>query len=139
MKFRTTVFASLLLLAGIIAGCEKKQFCAIPCGEQGKLRINVENQTGYELENFTIAGREFGTLNSNSSTCFMAFDSFTFDDNGPLETCSGEVNGRMLTEEPALYIECFTNQHEVKKGDFNLVLSISNIDGQEYLALSNKQ
>jgi len=137
MQKRIIIITTFLILAGIPVSCDK-QICAIQCGENGKLLINVENQTGYTLEKFTLAERVYGTLDSASSTCFMAFDSFIIDDFGPVEYCSAEVNGRKLTEEPLLYIDCFTNQREVKKGHFNFVVSISRLQGQEYLTLSNK-
>lgn len=119
----------LFLLLFLINGCDNPVE-----HNNSKLQVSFKNNSSYELSNLLVANRLIGTLPGNSSSKYIAFDSFDFDTGMPDEDASTEVNGRMLTNHSRGFW-CGTEKITIDSGKF--LIEIEVLDTLLYLSCRN--
>lgn len=80
------------------------------------LHAKFHNKTGENLDSLVIAGTFIGHLESNSSTEYIDFKNFPFEDNLPYERISGILNGKKLTQ--FNWSWCGTERERKSKGSY---------------------
>ncbi len=118
----------LLCLLPITFGCTERE-------EISDLQVKFENTTGFDIENLKISDKTIGTLNSNQSTQYIDFEKFGFDSGLPDESCIGLVNNEAVESFNKLYW-CGTQKNTIYKGIYNMVISLTEVNGIEYLKLN---
>jgi len=124
-----TNFIILLLFLFLIIGCDN------PVEQNNsKLQVSFKNNSAYELSNLIVSDKLIGTLPSNSSSKYIAFDNFRFDTGMPDEDASSEVNGRVLTNHYRGYW-CGTEKITIDSGKY--LIEIEVLDTTLYLFCKN--
>ena len=125
MRFLKIILLCLLL---ITVGCTERE-------EISDLQVKFENTTGFDIENLKISDKTIGTLNSNQSTPYIDFEKFGFDSGLPDESCIGLINNESTESFNQLYW-CGTQKNTIYKGIYNMEISLTEVNGIEYLKLN---
>lgn len=126
MKINFTV---LLLFLFTISGCDN------PVEQNNsKLQISFKNNSASELNNLLVSDKLIGTLSSNSSSKYIAFEKFCFDTGMPDEDASADINGRILTNHYRGYW-CGTEKITIDSGKY--LIEIEVLDTMIYLSCKN--
>jgi hypothetical protein len=80
------------------------------------LHAKFYNKTGENLDSLVIAETLIGHLESNSSTEYIDFKNFLFDDDLPYERISGIINNKKLNQ--LNWSWCGTGRERKSKGSY---------------------
>ena len=90
---------------------------------ESKLQVSFQNNSGYELKNFTVSDRIIGNIKSNSTTNYFAFDTFRFDSGRPDEDASAEIDGRQVSNHYRSYW-CGTEKLKADSGKYLVEINV---------------
>lgn len=80
------------------------------------LHIKFHNKTGENLDSLVVAGTLIGHLKNNSSTEYIDFKEFTFNDNIPYEQIDGIIKSKKISQ--FNWSDCGTGIETKSKGSY---------------------
>ncbi|MWB94273.1 hypothetical protein GON26_07855 [Flavobacterium sp. GA093] len=80
------------------------------------LHVKFINKTGEQIDSLVIAGTLIGPLKNGSSTEYIDYKKFNFDDSSPYEQLSGLLNGKKITQ--LNWSWCGTGRNTKSKGSY---------------------
>lgn len=127
MRFLKPILLCWLL---ITVGCTERE-------EISDLQVRFKNTTDFDIENLKISDKTIGTLNSYQSTQYIDFEKFGFDSGLPDESCIGLINNEAIESFNKLYW-CGTQKNTVYEGFFEMIITLKEVNGTNYLMLKNQ-
>lgn len=127
MRFLKPILLCWLL---ITVGCNERE-------EISDLQVRFKNTTDFDTENLKISDKTIGTLNSYQSTQYIDFEKFGFDSGLPDESCIGLINNEAIESFNKLYW-CGTQKNTVYKGFYEMIITLKEVNGTNYLMLKNQ-
>jgi|SaaInl85LU_5_DNA_1037374.scaffolds.fasta_scaffold00839_14 hypothetical protein len=127
MRFLKPILLCWLL---ITVGCTERE-------EISDLQVRFKNTTDFEIENLKISDKTIGTLNSYQSTQYIDFEKFGFDSGLPDESCIGLINNEAIESFNKLYWRG-TQKNTVYKGFYEMIITLKEVNGTNYLMLKNQ-
>ena len=127
MRFLKPILLCWLL---ITVGCNERE-------EISDLQVRFKNTTDFDIENLKISDKTIGTLNSYQSTQYIDFEKFGFDSGLPDESCIGLINNEAIESFNKLYW-CGTQKNTVYKGFYEMIITLKEVNGTNYLMLKNQ-
>ncbi len=117
--FRKLLF--LVLLSIIISACNNPVE-QDPVNDS-KLQIAFQNNSQFELENFTVSEKLIGNIKPGSSTKYFAFETIGFDSGLPDEDASANTNGIKVTNHYRNYW-CGTEKFTADSGKYLIEIEV---------------
>ena len=127
MRFLKHILLCWLL---ITVGCTERE-------EISDLQVRFKNTTDFDIENLKISDKTIGTLNSYQSTQYIDFEKFGFDSGLPDESCIGLINNEAIESFNKLYW-WGTQKNTVYKGFYEMIITLKEVNGTNYLMLKNQ-
>jgi len=127
MRFLKPILLCWLL---ITVGCTERE-------EISDLQVRFKNTTDFDIENLKISDKTIGTLNSYQSTQYIDFEKFGFDSGLPDESCIGLINNEAIESFNKLYWRG-TQKNTVYKGFYEMIITLKEVNGTNYLMLKNQ-
>ena len=127
MRFLKPILLCWLL---ITVGCTERE-------EISDLQVRFKNTTDFDIENLKISDKTIGTLNSYQSTQYIDFEKFGFDSGLHDESCIGLINNEAIESFNKLYW-CGTKKNTIYKGFYEMIITLKEVNGTNYLMLKNQ-
>ncbi len=117
MRLKIIVFIFIIIIS---IGCDNP---VEQSDENGPLVISFKNNTGFQLKNILVDNKPIGNLQSESSTKYFAFDTFTFDTGMPDENASAEINEETFTNHLRGFW-CGTEKITINSGKYLIEIAV---------------